>query len=1148
MTITYALLEKLEEIEKTSNGKVAKILTKAKAEKLVTDCEGKVIGVEYTKDGKTFKEEGIVIICSGGFAADFSSNSLLQKHRPDLLHLPTTNGAHCTGDGIKMANAVGGDSVFMEWVQIHPTGLVHPSDPNAKVKFLAAEALRGCGGVILNKNGKRFCDELGRRDYVSGEMFKNQAPFRLLLNSRASKEIEWHCKHYVGRKLMKRFNSAYDLAKEMGVNPDVLKQTFDEYNESAKKGTDQYGKKFFHNTPLIMNEFYHVGVITPLLHYCMGGIKISESAEVLTLDSKVVPGVFAAGEVTGGVHGKNRLGGNALLECVAIGRVAGRSASKFLLRAAISHVSANRCSNALSRVASLRNHLSQGKQREYSKEEIAKHNKDEDCWIILFDDIYDVSKFMKDHPGGKDSIMLFAGQDATEQFDLIHQDTVLKRYGPEMKIGKLKGAKTANKLTGNNTTNYLRLEGSEIESKTSGGTASILPNERSKSSFNVERMINFLNGGKDLTKRRKFLESVISDKPEDMTKKNNFTREDFLKEGVRDYIGYHKKWANFKPTRRDIFFMSESSYGGGSLNNSNSIFLLTIIGQGSEEQQQFWGPKILRFEMTGAYAQTELGHGSNVRGLQTSAVYDKKTDEFVLNTPTLQSIKFWPGCLGKVGTHAVVYAQLMIDGVEKGVNVFMLQIRDENHMPIKGITLGDVGNKMGDSGNDTGYMILENVRIPRSYMLTKYSKVTREGKLEHLGKVDPKVHYFTMLGTRAMMVGVSGARLAQASTIAIRYSAIRTQGFVDTRPGVSYQTKENQIIDYKIQQYRLLKQLSNAYALKLNAIWMLNQISSFESSTVGTIGKSDGLKELASISAGLKSLCTLIAVTGIEDCRKCCGGNGYLLSSGISQLSLDYLWQITAEGDYIILSLLTARYLLKCVGNVMGGKKVTGIVEYLNVLSTDGFSLEKIFPGEARNSVEFTNLDYLFNLFKFRAIKRNTLVALDFNEYVSNGMKFEEAWNNCANDLLSATYAHSYYIILSNFITKIKECKHDDLVRVLTRLAILFACTNFLDDNWGDILANNQFQLINQIVSKVMSEIRPDAVALVDSFDYPDKTLKSTIGRYDGNVYEALFDAAQKSVLNQRDPFDGYEEYLKPHLNKSLLMKGNKPIHGEAKM
>merc|ERR1712087_970364 len=113
-----------------------------------------VVGLVYSKNGEDFKEFGPVILCTGGFGADFTTNSLLAKYRPDLLHLPTTNGEHCTGDGIKMGEAIGAKTIDLEWVQVHPTGLVKPDDADAKIKFLAAEALRGVGGLILDKDGK----------------------------------------------------------------------------------------------------------------------------------------------------------------------------------------------------------------------------------------------------------------------------------------------------------------------------------------------------------------------------------------------------------------------------------------------------------------------------------------------------------------------------------------------------------------------------------------------------------------------------------------------------------------------------------------------------------------------------------------------------------------------------------------------------------------------------------------------------------------------------------------------------------------------------------------------------------------------------------------------------------------------------------
>jgi len=174
-----------------------------------------------------------------------------------------------------MSQAVGAELVDMQYVQVHPTGLVEPKNPDAKVKWLAAEALRGVGGLLLDANGKRFADELGRRDYVTGEMWKNKGPFRLILNGKASNEIIWHCKHYMHRGLMKHFKTGADLAKEMGVSVDTLKQTFDTYNEIAKNKKCPYGKKFFPNAPFDVSDNFHVAIVTPVIHYTMGGIKIN---------------------------------------------------------------------------------------------------------------------------------------------------------------------------------------------------------------------------------------------------------------------------------------------------------------------------------------------------------------------------------------------------------------------------------------------------------------------------------------------------------------------------------------------------------------------------------------------------------------------------------------------------------------------------------------------------------------------------------------------------------------------------------------------------------------------------------------------------------------------------------------------------------
>ena len=194
----------------------------------------------------------------------------MKKYRPELWDLPTTNGDHCTGDGIKMTIAVGGNTIHMDKVQVHPTGLIDPSDPNAKVKWLAAEALRGVGGLLLDANGNRFADELGHRDYVTGQMWKGKGPFKLVLNGKGGNEINWHCKHYMGRGLMKHYKSATEMAKDNGMPLGNIEATFAAYNGFAANKNDPFGKKFFHNLPFVLNDEFWVAEVTPVLHFTMG--------------------------------------------------------------------------------------------------------------------------------------------------------------------------------------------------------------------------------------------------------------------------------------------------------------------------------------------------------------------------------------------------------------------------------------------------------------------------------------------------------------------------------------------------------------------------------------------------------------------------------------------------------------------------------------------------------------------------------------------------------------------------------------------------------------------------------------------------------------------------------------------------------------
>ncbi len=340
-------------------------------------------------------------------------------------------------------------------------------------------ALRGEGGLLLNGEADRFADELGHRDYVSGEMWKqkeaNKWPIRLVLNSKASKVLDFHTRHYSGRGLMKKM-SGKELAKEIGCSEDKLEKTFSKYNAIADgKEKDPFGKKFFHNLPFNIDDTFHVAVMEPVLHFTMGGIEINDKAEVLNSDGKPFESLYACGELAGGVHGANRLGGSSLLGCVVYGRVAGSSASQYLFQKVITggistasqrlgqislHIdpsthgkisvewadgsNASSDSNYSSSVGDKKQEQQSQKsvapvmsanadskdpgkvtkpndpvefkvpEKEYSMEEVQKHNKKDDLWIVVKGVVLDVTNWLDEHPGGPQALFSHMGKDATE--------------------------------------------------------------------------------------------------------------------------------------------------------------------------------------------------------------------------------------------------------------------------------------------------------------------------------------------------------------------------------------------------------------------------------------------------------------------------------------------------------------------------------------------------------------------------------------------------------------------------------------------------------------------------------------------------------------------------------------------------------------
>ncbi|CAJ1036005.1 FAD binding domain/Oxidoreductase FAD-binding domain [Leishmania utingensis] len=291
-----------------------------------------------------------VVLATGGFSNDQTVNSLLREYAPNVYGTTTTNGAFATGDGVKMARQLGARLVDMDKVQLHPTGLIDPKDPSSKTKYLGPEALRGSGGILLNRNGERFVNELDLRSVVSqainaqDDEYPNSGGSKFaycVLSEEAAKLFGKNALTYYWKSqgLFTRVDDIKALAELIGCSVDNLHRTLEtyEHQSTAKVACPLTGKLVF---PSVVGTSgpYYVAYVTPSIHYTMGGCSISPAAELLMEDHSVnifedmrpILGLFGAGEVTGGVHGRNRLGGNSLLECVVFGKIAGDRAATIL--------------------------------------------------------------------------------------------------------------------------------------------------------------------------------------------------------------------------------------------------------------------------------------------------------------------------------------------------------------------------------------------------------------------------------------------------------------------------------------------------------------------------------------------------------------------------------------------------------------------------------------------------------------------------------------------------------------------------------------------------------------------------------------------------------------------------------------------------
>ncbi|XP_072938306.1 acyl-coenzyme A oxidase 1-like [Epargyreus clarus] len=662
-----------------------------------------------------------------------------------------------------------------------------------------------------------------------------------------------------------------------------------------------------------------------------------------------------------------------------------------------------------------------------------------------------------------------------------------------------------------------------------------LVKERAKCDFDIEELTREIDGGEELTIARRKMENKIlkakelkDDVPiEYLSHKekceSHIRKTCIIMELTREHIMENPEYINYMYVPSRVFRVHSAV-----LKDANPVlghfgmFLPNIQKHATPEQQAEWLK--IGWQTIGTYAQSELGHGSNIKSLETTATYDPETEEFILNSPTLTAYKWWPSGLGILANHCMLVAQLFIKGVCYGNHFFYVKIRDlDTHMPCPGVKLGDIGPKAGLHAWNNGFLGFDNHRIPRNNMLMKFTQVLKDGTYVKAKSIHDKIMFSNMTFVRAMILSDIAYELAKAATIAIRYSAVRRQSQI--KPD----EPEVQILDYVTQQHKLFIALATSHAYRVVGLWLWNTHN--EISEHIDSGNLRQLPELHATVCGLKAISTRQGTACVELCRLACGGHGYMMSSNLPNIYALTIGPVTYDGEYTVLLLQTARYLMKTYKEVNEGTVTKSTISYL----------EKYL--NKNNELKWKNTpNGIIEGFQAVAVGKIKAAYESIDKYLKLGKSYEEASNLSSVKLASASEAHARAVMCDIYWreTQIKLMTVSATVgTVLQQLAELYL-TYWALETRGDFLlyTNISYQDIEQLeerYERLLALIRPNAVGIVDAFDFSDEILGSTLGAYDGRVYERLMEEAMKSPINAEPVNQTFHKYIKPMFLKNKL-------------
>ncbi|MRI02501.1 acyl-CoA oxidase [Kriegella sp. EG-1] len=491
-------------------------------------------------------------------------------------------------------------------------------------------------------------------------------------------------------------------------------------------------------------------------------------------------------------------------------------------------------------------------------------------------------------------------------------------------------------------------------------------------------------------------------------------------------------------------------------------------------------------KLLGCFAMTETGHGSNVRGIKTTATYDKKTDSIIVHTPGKNDNKEYIGN-ALHSTMASVFAQLIVDGKNEGVHAILVPLRDKNHNELPGITVEDNGYKLGLNGVDNGKIWFNQVAVPRANLLNKYGEIKPDGSYYSDIK-NPNKRFFTMLGTLVggricvARAGLGGAKMALA--VAVKHALKRRQ-FND-----SIKIQEDLLMDYPSHQLRLTPLIASAYVYHFALDKMM---------AVYCDDSQPDKRKVETQVAGLKSIITWYANDTIQECREACGGKGYLIENRIADLKGDVDIFTTFEGDNTVLLQLAAKGVLSDFKSEFNSAGFTSVLKILGIQISDKLTTINPIYSNKIDKDHLYNLKFHKHAFNYKTRRLTYTLAMRIRGYIKKGIPSYQAFMKVQTHVIELGKAYSTelaYITYCEYLDTIKDDKNKAL---FTKLGTLFALQEIRKNSeWyleQGYLGGTKSKAIRQRVERLCTELRPHIGVLVDGFGIPDHCMSAPIAK-----------------------------------------------------